>query len=332
MVVVEIYSIAIVMCLVTMIAWGSWANTQKMASQKWPFQLFYWDYSIGMVLIALILALTMGSIGDTGRNFIADFSQANNSALGTAFLSGSVFNISNILLVVAIDIAGMAVAFPLGVGLALVIGVGTNYIANPSGNPILLFAGVILIVIAMILNAIAYKKLPAKEDKKVNKGIIISIIAGILMGLFYPIIMRSMATDFSAPEVGSLTPYTALVLFSIGVFVSNFLFNTIVMYKPISGEKTSYKEYFKLGTPKLHFIGILGGAIWGVGMLFNVVASGAAGPAISYGLGQGATLIAALWGVFVWKEFKDAPKGTNSIITFMFVAFVIGLGLIVFAK
>lgn len=261
MYVVEIYSLAIVMCFVTMLAWGSWANTQKLASQKWPFQLFYWDYSIGMVLIGLVLAFTMGSSGDTGRSFIADLQQAEVSALGTAFLSGAVFNISNILLVIAIDIAGMAVAFPLGVGLALVIGVGTSYLSKPDGNPVILFAGVALIVLAMILNAIAYKRLPSDENKKVNKGIIISIIAGVLMGFFYPIIVRSMATDFVVPEVGLLTPYTALVIFAVGVFVSNFLFNTVVMYKPISGEKTTYKEYFKLGTPKLHLIGILGGSI-----------------------------------------------------------------------
>jgi len=332
MLIIDSYIIAIIMCFVTMIAWGSWANTQKLASQKWPFQLFYWDYSIGMVLLTIFLALTMGSTGEEGRSFIADLKQADNSALGTAFLGGVVFNISNILLVIAIDIAGLAVAFPLGVGLALALGVGVNYIANPSGNPVFIFVGVALIVVAMILNAVAYKRMPAKGNKSVNKGIIISIIAGLLMGVFYPIVMESMAGNFSTPEVGKLTPYTALVLFAIGVFISNFVFNTIVMYKPISGEKTSYKEYFKLGTPKLHLIGILGGVIWGIGMLFNVVASGAAGPAISYGLGQGATLVAALWGVFVWKEFKGAPKGTNLIIALMFVAFVIGLGLIIAAK
>jgi len=332
MYVVEIYSLAISMCFVTMLAWGSWANTQKLASQKWPFQLFYWDYSIGMVIIGLVLAFTMGSMGDSGRSFIPDLQQADSSALGTAFLSGAVFNISNILLVIAIDIAGMAVAFPLGVGLALVIGVGTNYISNPDGNPVLLFAGVALTVLAMILNATAYKRLPSEGNKNVNKGIIISIIAGVLMGFFYPIIVRSMASDFAVPEVGLLTPYTALVIFAIGVFISNFLFNTVVMYKPLSGEKTTYKEYFKLGTPKLHLIGILGGSIWGIGMLFNVVASNTAGAAISYGLGQGATLIAALWGVFVWKEFKGAPKGTNTILAMMFVAFVVGLGLIIAAK
>ena len=332
MLIIESYPVAIAMTFVTMLCWGSWANTQKLASQKWPFQLFYWDYSIGMVLLTIIMAFTMGSTGDAGRSFLADLNQADNSALSTAFLAGVVFNISNILLVIAIDIAGLAVAFPLGVGLALVLGVGVNYLANPSGNPVLIFIGVALIVVAMILNAIAYKKMPSDGKKNVNKGIIISIIAGLLMGLFYPIIMSSMAGDFVAPEVGKLTPYTALVIFAIGVFISNFVFNTIVMYKPLSGEKTTYKEYFKLGTPKLHLIGILGGAIWGIGMLFNVVASGAAGPAISYGLGQGATLIAALWGVFVWKEFKGAPKGTNTIIALMFLAFVIGLSLIIAAK
>jgi len=332
MVVVEIYWLSIVMCFVTMLAWGSWANTQKLASQKWPFQLFYWDYSIGMILLAIILALTMGSVGDAGRSFISDLKVAESSALSTAFLGGVVFNISNILLVIAIDIAGLAVAFPLGVGLALVLGVSASYFTNPSGNPVLIFLGVALIVVAMILNATAYKRMPGEGNKNVNKGIIISIISGILMGLFYPIVISSMVTDFNVPEAGKLTPYTALVIFAIGIFISNFLFNSFAMYKPVSGEKTSYKEYFKLGTPKLHLIGILGGAIWGLGMLFNVVASGAAGPAISYGLGQGATMIAALWGVFVWKEFKGAPKGTNTIITFMFVAFVIGLGLIIAAK
>ena len=332
MVIIESYPIAIIMTIITMLCWGSWANTQKLASKKWPFQLFYWDYSIGMVLITLVMAFTMGSSGEEGRSFLSDLSQADTSSLGTAFLGGVVFNISNILLVIAIDIAGLAVAFPLGVGLALVIGVGTSYIASPSGNPILISAGVALVVVAMVLNATAYRKLPAKGDKKVSKGIIISVFSGLLMGIFYPIVIKSMAGNFNVPEAGKLTPYTALVLFAIGVFLSNFIFNTIVMYKPLSGEKTTFKEYFTLGTPKLHLIGILGGTIWGIGMLFNVVASGAAGPAISYGLGQGATLVAALWGVFVWKEFKGAPKGTNKIIAFMFVAFVIGLTLIIAAK
>ena len=332
MVIIESYPVAIAMTIITMLCWGSWANTQKLASKKWPFQLFYWDYSIGMVLITLIFAFTMGSTGEGGRSFLDDLSQATGSSLGLAFLGGAVFNISNILLVIAIDIAGLAVAFTVGVGLALVVGVATNYIANPSGDPVLIFLGVALVIVAMILNATAYKRMPSEGNKNMNKGIIISILSGLLMGMFYPIVIKSMSTEFVVPEMGKLTPYTALVLFSFGVFFSNFIFNTYVMYKPVSGEKTNYKEYFSLGTPKLHMIGILGGIIWGIGMSFNIIASGAAGPAISYGLEQGATLVAALWGVFVWKEFKGAPKGTNLILAFMFIAFVVGLAFIIAAK
>lgn len=332
MVVIEEYSTAIVMTIITMLAWGSWANTQKLASQRWPFQLYYWDYSIGMVLFSVIMAFTIGSFGENGRSFLSDLVQSDPSSLGTALLSGVVFNVSNILLVIAIDVAGIAVAFPIGVGLALVLGVFMNYITSPSGNPLLIFSGVALIVIAMVLNAIAFKRLPGKETTRVAKGIAFSIIAGLLMGLFYPIIIRAMVIDFVNPEAGLLTPYTAFVLFSLGVFLSNFLFNTLVMYKPVSGEQTTYKEYFTLGNSRLHLIGFLGGVIWGLGMLFNVIASNAAGPAISYGLGQGATMVAALWGVFVWKEFKQGPKGTNVILTLMFIAFIVGLGLIIAAK
>jgi glucose uptake protein len=78
-------------------------------------------------------------------------------------------------------------------------------------------------------------------------------------------------------------------------------------------------------------VGVLGGLIWGVGNSLNLIAAGKAGTAISYGLGQGATLVAALWGVFIWKEFKYAPKGTDGFITAMFLFFIAGLGLLIYA-
>lgn len=332
MVIVDSYLIAVLMCVITMLCWGSWANTQKLASKKWPFQLFYWDYSLGVLILALVLAFTMGSFGDSGRSFLTDAGQADSSSIAYAIIGGIVFNIANILLVIAIDIAGMAVAFPIGIGLALVLGVVINYIANPVGNPVLLFIGVAGIIIAILLDAFIYKKLPSAGKKTSTKGIIISILAGILMGFFYYFVAASMSTDFANPETGKLTPYTAVVFFSVGLLISNFLFNTIVMYKPLSGVKATYKDYFRLGTPKLHLIGVLGGIIWSIGMSFSIIASGAAGYAISYGLGQGATLVAALWGVFIWKEFKQAPKGTNSLISSMFIFFLIGLGLIIVSK
>lgn len=331
MFIVESYSLAVFLCLITMLCWGSWANTQKLASQKWNFQLYYWDYSIGVLLFSLLFAFTMGSTGDSGRAFLEDIAQGNFSAFANAFIGGVVFNLANLLLVIAIDITGMAVAFPVGIGLALVIGVVDNYLKDPSADGTLIFTGVVMIVIAIILNAIAYKKLPNQKSGS-SKGIIIALIAGISMGFFYGFVAESMSMNFVAPEAGKFTPYTALVLFSLGIFISNFVLNTLNMYKPISGEKATYSDYFKLGTPKLHLIGILGGAIWGVGMGLNILASEVASPAVSYGLGQGATMIAAFWGVVIWKEFKEAPKSTNKFLNLMFLLFIVGLGLIVYSK
>lgn len=332
MVVIDSYAVAVILCFITMLCWGSWANTQKLASKEWRFQLFYWDYSFGVLLLALVLALTMGSFGSEGRSFMADLKQANSAMLWSAFLGGIIFNFANILLVAAIDIAGMAVAFPVAIGIALAQGVFVNYIAKPEGSALVLFIGVALVVIAIIFDALAYKKLQKGAQQGVAKGLILSIIAGISMGFFYRFVADSMVTDFVNPEAGLLTPYTAVVVFSVGLVLSNILFVTAIMRKPISGQPVAPGDYFKKGNPKLHLIGITGGAIWSLGMSFSIIAAGAASPAISYGLGQGATMVAALWGVFIWKEFKNAPKGTNKLLAAMFLFFVVGLGLIIAAR
>lgn len=330
MVVIHSYSWAIFLAFITMLCWGSWANTQKLATKKWPFQLFYWDYAIGVLLLSLLLAFTAGSTGTEGRSFSADLSQADFSALGSAFLGGVVFNIANLLLVAAIAIAGMAVAFPIGIGLALALGVIVNYIATPLGNPLILFIGVAFVIAAIVLDAMAYKKLPGQTESP-TKGIVVSLLAGLLMGFFYRFVAASMVTDFVNPEAGRLTPYTASVVFAVGLLASNFLWNSIFMYKPLAGERVTYKDYIKSGDTRLHLIGILGGAIWSLGFTVNIIAAEQAGFAISYGLGQGATMVAALWGVFIWKEFKGA-KGVNGLLTAMFLFFAIGLALIIAAR
>ncbi len=332
MTVVESYAVAVVMCVVTMICWGSWANTQKLASKEWRFELFYWDYAIGVLLFALVLAFTLGSTGTAGRSFLTDLDQADGAALRSAFIGGAVFNLSNILLVAAIDIAGMAVAFPIGVGLALVLGVITNYLASPVGNPVLLFAGVGCVVAAILLSALSYSRLPAQGQRTIGKGIALSVVAGFLMGFFYRFVAASMSADFINLEPGKLGPYTAIVMFSVGLLASNFVWNTLVMKRPFVGEPVAFGDYFAKGSPRLHLIGLLGGAIWNLGMSLSLIAAGAAGFAISYGLGQGATLVAALWGVFIWKEFTGAPAGTSRLLALMFTAFVVGLTLIVAAR
>ncbi len=331
MFIVNSYSLAIVFCVITMLCWGSWGNTQKLAGKTWRYELFYWDYVIGVLLLSLISAFTIGSFGENGRGFIEDLAQADMKNIGSAFLGGIIFNAANILLSTAIAIAGMAVAFPVGIGLALVLGVIINYIGSQKGDPVFLFLGVALIAVAIVLNAIAYKKTSGGNQKASAKGILISILAGVLMSFFYRFIAASMDLDnFVSPAAGKMTPYTAVVIFALGVFISNFLFNTILMKKPISGEPTNYKAYFSGGF-KIHMVGILGGIIWGVGNSLNLIAAGKAGAAISYGLGQGATLVAALWGVFIWKEFKGSSKSTNSLLTLMFILFLAGIISIIYA-
>ncbi len=331
MFIVENYSLAIMLCVITMFCWGSWANTTKLTTKEWRFELFYWDYGFGILLATLLLAFTLGSTGIEGRSFIDDISQANSDSVTSAFIGGVIFNAANILLVVAIAIAGMSVAFPVAIGIALVLGVLVNYDSS-QGDPTLIFGGVALITLAIILNARAYQKLQSNLAEKVSKkGLIISIVSGCLMGLFYKYVAGSMVTDFSIPEVGKLTPYTALVIFAVGVVVSSFVFNTIQMKKPFIGVPVSFSDYFK-GKTKDHLIGILGGAIWCIGMSLSIIASGKAGPAISYGLGQGATVVAAIWGIYIWKEFDNAPKGTKSLLHIMLLLYIAGLALIILSK
>ena len=332
MFIVENYSLAIILCVVTMLCWGSWANTTKLTSKDWRFELFYWDYGFGILLTTVLLAFTLGSSGSEGRAFMADVNQADTSNLYSAFAGGVIFNLANILLVAAIAIAGMSVAFPVGIGIALVLGVILNYIASPQGNPLLIFGGVALITVAIILNARAYQKLQTNSAEKVSqKGLILSVVSGCLMGLFYKYVAASMVSDFNLPESGKLTPYTALVFFAIGIVVSSFIFNTLQMKRPFIGAPVSFSDYFK-GITKDHLIGILGGAIWCVGMSMSIVASGKAGPAVSYGLGQGATVVAAIWGIYIWKEFDNAPKGTKPLLNTMLLLYIVGLAMIILSK
>jgi glucose uptake protein len=331
MFILESYSVAVFFCFVTMLCWGSWANTQKLAEKSWRFELFYWDYVVGILLTSLIFAYTLGSTGNEGRSFMTDLAQGNGGNIRSALLGGVIFNLANILLIAAISIAGMSVAFPVGIGIALIWGVVDNYVKVPTANPALIFSGVALIAVGIVVNAIAYKRLTVNTQKVSTKGLGISMLAGILMAQFYGFVVDGMTLNFTSPEAGKLTPYSAIFLFSCGIFLSNIVFNSILMRMPVQGHPVNYGDYLK-GDSKSHLTGILGGIIWCIGMSFSIIASDKAGPAISYGLGQGAVLVAAVWGVFIWKEFKAAPPGTNSLLYIMFICFFTGLSLIVYSK
>ncbi|MBC3789207.1 GRP family sugar transporter [Spirosoma utsteinense] len=331
MFIIESYGTAVLFCIVTMLCWGSWANTQKLSAGNWRFELFYWDYVLGIVGLALLLALTLGSMGEGGRSFLADIRQADMDNIGSALWGGVLFNAANILLVAAISIAGMSVAFPVGIGLALVIGVVVNYLNAPVGNAGLLFGGMALIVVAILLNAFAYRRTATASAGVSTKGLLLSVVAGCLMGLFYGYVAQAMFPNFDQPEPGKLSPYTAVVFFALGILASNFLFNTLLMRRPFEGTPVSYADYFR-GSGRNHLTGVLGGMIWCLGMSFSILASDKAGPAISYGLGQGATVVAAIWGIYVWREFRSAPKGVNNLLNGMLVCYIIGLSLLIIAR
>jgi len=329
MFIVNNYLLAVVLCFVTMLCWGSWANTQKLAGKTWRYELFYWDYVIGILLFSIVLGLTLGSTGDAGRSFITDLKQITPGNYVSALIGGAVFNIGNILLSAAVSMAGMTVAFPLGVGIALVLGVIVNFIGAPKGDPTILFLGVALVVVAIILNAVASGKVQRGNAGSSKKGVWIAVIAGVLMSFFYRFVAAAMdLNNFESPTPGMATPYSAFFIFAVGIFLSNFVFNTIVMRPPFEGKPVTYAAYFR-GSLSTHMVGILGGVIWGLGTALSYIAAGKAGAAISYALGQGAPMVAALWGIFVWKEFRGAPRTVGWLLALMFIFFISGLGAII---
>jgi len=311
--------------LFSMLCWGSWANTQKI-DKRWRFELFYWDYIWGLLACALLFGLTFGNKNpESADSFIRNLSTASSRSLLEAFFGGVIFNLGNLLLVAAISLAGMAVAFPIGAGLALVIGAVINYVISPKGNPILLFGGIALICVAIILDAMAYRDL-SEGAKATTKGIGLSLACGVAVGLFYPFVAKAL----TGPN--HLGPYTVYFVFAVGAAVSNFPMNYGMMRRPVSGERLRMKDYFK-GQVSLHAWGILGGAIWGIGTISNFAASYVPmiGPATSFSLGEGNTMISAIWGIVVWKEFHGAGTRVKWLLAIMFLFFVVGLSSIALA-
>jgi glucose uptake protein len=322
----EAYAVALLFMIGSMLCWGSWANTMKL-TPGWPFQLFYWDYVIGIILGSLFWGVTLGSLGGGPLSFVNNILSADGRHILFAILGGAVFNVANLLLVAAIEIAGLAVAFPVGIGLALVVGALLNYVISPQGNPLLLFGGVILVVIAIVLDALAYRRRETTKQALSARGIQISVACGILMGIFYPLVAKAITGEHS------LGPYSVAFFFAIGTALCALPVNYVFMRKPLTGgARVSMRGY---GTARgiWHWWAIFGGIIWCTGAVLNFVASHAQiiGPAISYTIGQGATMVSAVWGVFVWKEFAGAPRPARVLIPFMFLFFLLGLGAVALA-
>jgi len=301
----QTYAAALLLMLLSMLCWGSWANTQKI-DKAWRFELFYWDYMWGILLSAALFGLTMGRTHPTAAvSFFNNLSSAAPRALVEAFAGGMIFNLGNLLLVAAISIAGMAVAFPVGAGVALVVGAVLNYLVSPAGSPVFLFGGIGLVCAAIAANAMAYRG-QSKNTRASSKGIALSLVCGVVIGMFYPFVAKAL--------IGSdhLGPYTVYFVFTLGALVSNFPLNYAFMRHPVSGSRLSIRDYVR-GAASAHAWGVLGGVIWGIGTICSFVAAYApvVGPATAFSLGEGNTMVSAAWGVFVWKEFHGASHGAK---------------------
>ncbi len=325
----ETYQAALALMILSMLCWGSWANTLKMCP-RYRFQLFYWDYAIGLTVASIIIGHTAGSFGGVGPTFQNAVHSASTSTFVFAFIGGVVFNVANLLLVAAIDVAGLAVAFPVGIGLALVIGAVSNYLVAPAANPLLLFGGVALVAVAIVLDAAAYRSRESTAKATTVRGIVISLVAGVLMGCFYPFVAHALAGTPGNPSPG---PYAVSFFFAIGLLVSTLPANLLLMAKPLDGKPPVEGAGYWKAPLSWHIAGALGGAIWCVGGIANFVASGAhlVGPAVSYTIGQGATMVSACWGVFVWREFAGAPRTAKMLLFLMFIFFLMGLGAVALA-
>jgi glucose uptake protein len=315
-------TIALLMMITSAICWGSWANTYK-GVKNYRFELFYWDYAIGIFLVSLVLALTMGSTGHDSTSFLNNVHSADTSNIVSTLIGGAIFNLANLLLVAAIDMAGLAVAFPVSIGIALVVGTVLSYILQPKGNMLFLMTGVACALIAVILDGKSYGSLASTGRSVSSRSIVICVISGVLMGLWNPFVA------YGATRGNALSPYSSVVFLTLGALLSCFIWNLYFMKKPLVGEPVSFSGFFS-GPVSGHLLGLFGGCIWGLGTMFNVVAGKVTSYAIAYAIGQSAPMVAALWGVFAWKEFAGAGGKAKAYLALMFVFY--GLAILMVAR
>src|SRR5579864_4835355 len=315
-------NVALLMMITSAICWGSWANTYK-GVKNYRFELFYWDYAIGIFVISLILGHTMGSTGHNSQSLVENIHSTGVSNVVYALIGGAGFNLANLLLVAAIDMVGLSVAFPISIGIALVVGVVLSYALQPKGNPMLLALGVACALLAVILDGKAYDSLASTGRVVSKKSLIVCIVSGVLMGLWAPFLTRAMTTG------NPLGPYAACVFLTLGALLSCFIWNIYFMKHPLVGEPVSLSGLFQAPLSG-HLLGLLGGFIWGIGTVFNLVAASLTGVAISYAIGQSAPMVAALWGILAWKEFAGAGSRSKLYLVLMFVFY--GLAILLIAK
>jgi glucose uptake protein len=353
------YLLALILAIVCIVCWSSWANTFRIAGPKWRFELFYFDFAIGMVIAAGLAAVTFGMLGIDGFTVLDDVSLAGKRQEVMAILAGFAFNLGNIMIVAAMSIAGMSMAFPVGISMALISAGAIDYALHRTASPLLLAAGSITLAAAAVFDALAWRRnaalkaheaqataatLPAQaaapktgKTKKTSKkraasgrAIVLAVAGGLAMGFFYPVLRLSQEAE------NGVGPYTAAFMFSLGVAFSTFVYNLFFMNIPVQGSPVEFGEYFQ-GRAKQHLWGIVGGAAVSAGLVANLVASRAPAnvqisPALGLVVCQAAPALNAVWGIAVWKEFAGADNSVRLMLGGMFLALVLGTGTLALAQ
>jgi glucose uptake protein len=330
---------ALIVVILSMLCWGLWANTFK-STGKWRFELYYFDFAIGVFAAAVIAVLTFGTLGFDGFTFTDDLLHASKRQDLQGLLAGVVFNLGNMLLVSAIAVTGMTIAFPLALGVALTIGAFLTFALRPEGSSALLFSGVAIVLAAIVTGVYAFRyyklsqidelvrtgKLKSTRKRVSMKGVVLALAGGIFLGSFLPLLEGSQAGD------SGLGPYGVAFVFAAGILVSTFFYNLFFMNLPVAGAPLEVLDYFK-STLGQHFMGLVGGGLWFSGMLLSLVAAHGEGPALIapsliFGATQASTVIAALCGVAIWKEFTGSDMRVRALVFVMFALFVSGLAMI----
>lgn len=332
--------VCFLLILFGVVCWGSWVNTFKLGG-KWRFELYYFDFAVGMLLAATVSAFTLGSLGFDGFLFMDDILQTGKRNLATAVVAGMIFNLGNMLLLGGVSIVGMSAALPMGLGLAALSAIAAGYVLHPSGNAVFLFGGAAVVTAAAVFFAISsqrYQALLLEERAKAGllktsklvvspKAVIASMAGGGILGISFPLL------DLARTYGPTMGPYAASFMFAMGVFLSTFVLNLFFMNLPLQGAPVEIRDYFIKGSVKSHLLGLGGGIIWHLGLLSIAVAAAAepayrTSPSVLVSLPHAAALVAFLYGALVWKEYARADSRVKNMLTMGLVLFAVGLILV----
>lgn len=356
MILAQNHTQTLLLLVLSALCWGLWAAAYR-RTKKWRYELFYFDVAIGAGIVAVVAALTLGSLGFDGFSFEDDMLHAFKHQWLLAFGAGVIFNLANMLMMGAIAVAGLSVAAPLALGISSMLGLGIAVLLRHAGNPALAFPGSACVLLGIVMVGVAYGWLiSARLDKMLKEGkaastnlpgyatgrivsadapsatkaLLLSVVAAALMWIMYPLLARARLGDTG------LGPYSLTFLFVGGMFFSTLIFSLFFLNLPIEGEPLEVQEYFQGGIGD-HLLGLAAGGLLCIGLLAGLV--GEAGPPVAqvgsvmtYGLKQGAILAAAVWGVWVSKDFRGAGARVHGLVAAFIGLIALGVVLLVLAS